>query len=514
MTLPPITPLDADLEGHLVAERDATIEQLLELVRIPSVSALPQHADDMVTAAEWIAGQLRRLGADDVEVVRTALHPIVTGGSTARRVRRPPSSTATTTSSPSTRSTCGSTPPFEPFVRDGRMVGRGTSDDKGQILMHLAAIEALQACRGDCRSTSRSSSRARRSTAPRACTRGSTAPRSARREPRGHQRHGLLRGQPADDDGRPARDRVRPDRCRRIAGRPPLGRLRRRGREPGERARHDHRALKGPDGRIRVPGFYDEVRPLSDAEREAMAALPFDEEALPRRARRPGARRRAGLHRPRAHAAPGRRSTSTASGAASRAMAPRRSSRPTRTPSSRAGWCPTRIRTGSSGSATTSSRSRRPASTVDGHRTPRRQAVADADRPPATQAAARALEADVRRRAPLQPRGRLDPGGASVRSHPRSAGRAARLLAAQRERPRAQRVAGARQLRGGIRTIIRFWDELAGLDRRARRGRGYGGLPRCTAPPPDRYLRAAVRAEAGATMQPLTRVRPGEVSPA
>ena len=90
-------------------------------------------------------------------------------------------------------------------------------------------------------------------------------------------------------------------------------------------------ALKGPDGRIRIPGFYDDVVPLTEAERAAFADLPFDEEAF-RDARacrrwsgRPGS--------PSSSArAPARRSTSTASGAGSRAMAPRRSSRRTPTP--------------------------------------------------------------------------------------------------------------------------------------------------------------------------------------
>ena len=63
---------------------------------------------------------------------------------------------------------------MEPFLRDGRFVGRGVADDKGQLVMHSAAIEALRAARQAPASTSRSCSRARRSSAPRACSPGST----------------------------------------------------------------------------------------------------------------------------------------------------------------------------------------------------------------------------------------------------------------------------------------------------------------------------------------------------
>ena len=91
-------------------------------------------------------------------------------------------------------------------------------------------------------------------------------------------------------------------------------------------------ALKGPDGRIRIPGFYDDVVGLTDAEREAFAALPFDDEAW-RDAFGPRVARRRGRASPPSNgSAPARPSTSTESGAASRAKGPRRSSRPTLTP--------------------------------------------------------------------------------------------------------------------------------------------------------------------------------------
>ena len=108
---PEAMPIDLDVEAALDASREARAEALLEFARIPSVSCLPEHAGDMRSAAEWIANRLRNLGATEVEVVDTAVHPIVFGEDPRGRGRaRPPSSTATTTSSRSTHRAVGDGP--------------------------------------------------------------------------------------------------------------------------------------------------------------------------------------------------------------------------------------------------------------------------------------------------------------------------------------------------------------------------------------------------------------------
>ena len=174
-----------------------------------------------------------------------------------------------------------------------------------------------------------------------------------------------------------------------------------------------------------------------------MAALPFDDEAYRAAIPVTGARRRGRAARSSSARARARPSTSTACGAASRARAPRRSSRPTPTRSSRPG----------------SSRDQDPDEDL------RRRCsdfVAEVAPPgvtvtttylhggdpsltptdhPATRAAARALERRVRRRARVHPRGRLDPGHRGVQSTARAAGGAARVRAAGVQRPRPQRVA-------------------------------------------------------------------------
>ena len=141
---PDANPIDPAVEAALAASKDARAEALLEFARIPSISALPEHAPDMVAAAEWVADRLRRVGATDVEVVPTALHPIVYA-----RIHEAPGAPVVLVYchydvQPVDPVELWETAPFEPFLRDGRFVGRGVADDKGQLVMHLSALEALR----------------------------------------------------------------------------------------------------------------------------------------------------------------------------------------------------------------------------------------------------------------------------------------------------------------------------------------------------------------------------------
>ncbi|HEY4226869.1 MAG TPA: dipeptidase, partial [Candidatus Limnocylindrales bacterium] len=123
-------------------------ESYLELLRIPSVSALSEHAPDMVRAARWIVAELNRIGLEHAEVSETPGHPVVY----ADWLHAPGAPTILVYChydvQPVDPIELWETAPFEPFVRDGRMVGRGAADDKGQLHMHLKAAEALLATRG------------------------------------------------------------------------------------------------------------------------------------------------------------------------------------------------------------------------------------------------------------------------------------------------------------------------------------------------------------------------------
>jgi len=118
------------------------VRELSDFLRIPSVSTLPAHDADCRRAAEWVAGALRRLGCREVEFLASEVHPVVWGvgpevpGAPTLLIYghydvQPPDPLAEWV-----------TAPFEPTVRDGRLFARGAADDKGQVFCLLKAIEA------------------------------------------------------------------------------------------------------------------------------------------------------------------------------------------------------------------------------------------------------------------------------------------------------------------------------------------------------------------------------------
>jgi acetylornithine deacetylase/succinyl-diaminopimelate desuccinylase-like protein len=141
-------PLSGPEEAQIVAAHAERMQRYADFLAIPSVSAIPEHAADCRKAAEWLAAELRRIGAQRVEVSETGGHPIVVG----ERIEDPNLPTIVIYGhydvQPGDPLDLWKTSPFEPIVRDGRMLGRGSADDKGQILIHLAALEALLSTRG------------------------------------------------------------------------------------------------------------------------------------------------------------------------------------------------------------------------------------------------------------------------------------------------------------------------------------------------------------------------------
>jgi acetylornithine deacetylase/succinyl-diaminopimelate desuccinylase-like protein len=131
-----------DVHSYIDANLARFREELFEFLRIPSVSARSEHRPDTRRAAEWLAERMREVGLE-VSIEETAGHPIVLGewrgaGAEAPTVLvyghydvQPPEPLELWTS-----------PPFEPTLRDGRIYARGSVDDKGQLYLHLKAIEA------------------------------------------------------------------------------------------------------------------------------------------------------------------------------------------------------------------------------------------------------------------------------------------------------------------------------------------------------------------------------------
>jgi acetylornithine deacetylase/succinyl-diaminopimelate desuccinylase-like protein len=124
------------------AHRSRTLHTLEELVRIPSISAEPRHAGHVRRCAARLAALLRHIGLDGVRVVPTRRHPLVYGE--WRRLPGRPTVLVYGHYDVQPVDPIGAwrSPPFAPTRRDDDLYGRGTSDDKGQLCAHLAAIEA------------------------------------------------------------------------------------------------------------------------------------------------------------------------------------------------------------------------------------------------------------------------------------------------------------------------------------------------------------------------------------
>lgn len=125
------------------ANAERFLGELFEFLRIPSLSGDPAHAADVRRAAEWLAGNMRRLGLERVEIMDTAGHPVVYGEWLGAGPDRP---TVLVYGHydvvPAALEDGWDTPPFEPVIKNGRIYARGATDDKGQLFIHVKALES------------------------------------------------------------------------------------------------------------------------------------------------------------------------------------------------------------------------------------------------------------------------------------------------------------------------------------------------------------------------------------
>ena len=122
------------------------LEELKEFVRIPSISADPEKVDKMIDCANWVKGQLDNMGMENTEIIETKRHPSVYGEWCKAEGKPTILIYGHYDVQPVDPIDLWDSPPFEPTVKNGGLYGRGTVDDKGQILLHMKAVEAhLQA---------------------------------------------------------------------------------------------------------------------------------------------------------------------------------------------------------------------------------------------------------------------------------------------------------------------------------------------------------------------------------
>lgn len=263
---------------YLKEHRQRHLDELMDFLRIPSISAKSEHSADMRRAADWLVERMLEAGLETAELIPTQGHPIVIGewrGATGAQTLlvyghydvQPPEPLEEWIS-----------PPFEPTEREGRLYARGATDDKGQLYLHLKAVESHLAVHG-------------------------RLPVNVVFLIEGEEEVGSpnLPAFLADNRERLACDAVLISDTGMFAPGLPSITIGLRGlaymevhvqgpqgdlhsgeyggavRNPANALARILTALHADDGRITIPGFYDDVRQLTETEREAIRGLPFDE---------------------------------------------------------------------------------------------------------------------------------------------------------------------------------------------------------------------------------------------
>ncbi len=140
--------MSAATDAFVQSNQSRFLEELKTFLRIPSISTLPEHRADIDRAAKFVADSLRAAGMENVEIIPTAKHPLVY----ADWLHAPGKPTVLCYGhydvQPADPLELWKSPPFEPTIRDGNIYARGSADDKGQMYMHIKAVETLRAVNG------------------------------------------------------------------------------------------------------------------------------------------------------------------------------------------------------------------------------------------------------------------------------------------------------------------------------------------------------------------------------
>jgi len=133
----------ATINEYITANKDRFLEELFELIRIPSISAKEENKGDMLKAATWLKDSLLKAGADRAEIYPTAGHPVLFGEKFVSAELPTILVYGHYDVQPVEPLELWKSPPFEPEIRDGKIWGRGSDDDKGQLFMHVKAFETM-----------------------------------------------------------------------------------------------------------------------------------------------------------------------------------------------------------------------------------------------------------------------------------------------------------------------------------------------------------------------------------
>ncbi len=254
------------------------LAELIDFLRIPSISTQPERKEDTAVAAQWLADKLTQAGLENVEIIPTQRHPLIY----ADWLHADDAPTVLIYGhydvQPAEPLELWASPPFEPTVRDDFLYARGSSDDKGQVYLHVKAVEAILRSNGRLpvnvkfivEGEEESGGESLAAFIPHNKVKlaadlalvSDTAMVSARQPAIVYGLRGMCYA--FIDITGPRRDLHSGSFGGGINN--PLNVL-----------GHIIAKLKDEDGRILIPGFYSKVRPLSEQERDILAQFPLDE---------------------------------------------------------------------------------------------------------------------------------------------------------------------------------------------------------------------------------------------
>jgi acetylornithine deacetylase/succinyl-diaminopimelate desuccinylase-like protein len=263
---------------YINVNRDRYLDELKALLAIPSISALPQHAADVRRCAEWCADEMRRIGLQNVRLIDTPGNPVVYGD----WLGAPGAPTILFYGhydvQPVDPLNLWESPPFEATVRDGEIYARGSADDKGQVFMHFKAIEAHLKQNG------------RLPVNMKIILEGEEEVGSVNLDDFIREHKADLEADVVVISDSPMFARGVPSICYGLRGLVYF-QIDLRGSSTDLHSGSFGGAVANPaivlaqmlaqmkdrGGRIKIPGFYDDVVPLQEEERQAWASLPFNE---------------------------------------------------------------------------------------------------------------------------------------------------------------------------------------------------------------------------------------------
>jgi len=266
-------------QDYLSQNRDRFLNELLDFLRIPSISSLSEHAGDVQKAAEWTAERLKTAGMENVKIMPSGFHSVVYGEWRHAAGKPTVMIYGHYDTQPVDPLELWTNPPFEPTVRDGRIYARGASDDKGNLLIPILACETLLKTEGKLPVNVKFFFEGQEEIgSPKlpefvadnrerfACDLVLSADGGQYSETQGALLVGLkgICGVNVTIKG------AKTDLHSGVYG----GSI----RNPLHVLAELIASMHGQDGKILVEGFYDDVMPLSLEDREQMAAVPLDEE--------------------------------------------------------------------------------------------------------------------------------------------------------------------------------------------------------------------------------------------